>query len=38
MIGIKKPRDNISTGGGISFLGGKSEFDAYEPPFLVLPD
>ena len=38
LVGLKKPRDNISTSGGVSFMGGRSEFDVYEPPFLVLPD
>lgn len=28
----------MSTGGGMSFMGGRSDFDPYEPPFLVLPD
>jgi hypothetical protein len=35
-LGFKKLRENMSTGGAMSFVGGKSEFD--EPPFLFLPD
>jgi hypothetical protein len=31
-------RDAVSTRGGMSFIGGRSEFPHDEPPFLILPD
>lgn len=31
-------RDAVSTRGGMSFIGGRSEFPQDDPPFLILPD